>query len=69
MVKTIVLPDEELNVKIIQEGKEDVQGVGYLPDGTMVVVEDGTELVGEEVEVKVERLLQTDAGRMIFSKI
>jgi len=69
MVKTVVLPGEELSIKIIQEGKEDGQGVGYLPDGTMVVVEDGARMVGEEVEVEVKRLLQTDAGRMIFGKL
>lgn len=68
MVKTVVLPGEKLTLKIIQKGKEDGQGVGYLPDGTMVVVEEGDKLIGEEVEVEVKRLLQTDAGRMIFAK-
>lgn len=68
MVKTVVLPGEELIIKVIQQGKEKGQGVGYLPDGTMVVVEDGEDLVGQEVETMVERLFQTEAGRMIFVK-
>lgn len=69
MVKTVVLPGEEITVQVIQRGKEDGQGVGYFPDGTMVVVEGGADNVGEEVEVVVERLLQTAAGRMIFGKV
>ena len=65
-VKTVVLPGEELTVRIIQEGREPGQGVGFLDDGTMVVVESGRRLVGEETEVIVTRVLQTAAGRMIF---
>jgi len=57
---------EELFVKVIQEGKEESQGVAYLPDGTMIVVENGAGLIGEKVKVVVERLFQTEAGRMIF---
>lgn len=68
MVKTIVLPGEELVIEIIQKGKEARQGVGYLPDGTMVVVEDGEEGVGQTVKTEVKRLFQTEAGRMIFAK-
>lgn len=68
MVKTVVLPGERLMVKIIQEGKEEQQGVGYLPDGTMVVVEKGAKKIGKEIEVEVRRLLQTEAGRMIFAE-
>jgi uncharacterized protein YacL len=67
-VKSILLPGEGLLVKVIQEGKESGQGVGYLDDGTMVVVEDGKEYIGKEIEVAVTKVLQTAAGRMIFSK-
>lgn len=69
LIKTVVLPGEELKIKVIQEGKEKNQGVGYLPDGTLVVVENGRELIGKEIETVVERLLQTEAGRMIFVKV
>lgn len=67
-VKSILLPGEGLNVRVIQEGKESGQGVGYLDDGTMVVVEDGRNYIGKEIEVSVTKVLQTAAGRMIFSK-
>jgi len=67
-VKSILLPGEALVVQVIQEGKELGQGVGYLDDGTMVVVEDGKNLIGKEIEVSVTKVLQTAAGRMIFSK-
>lgn len=67
-LKTIVLPGEELSIKIIQEGKEKGQGVGYLLDGTMIVVEKGQQFLGETVTVVVSRTFQTAAGRMIFTK-
>ncbi len=67
-VKSILLPGEALLVKVIQEGKEQGQGVGYLDDGTMVVIEDGREFIGKDIEVAVTKVLQTAAGRMIFSK-
>lgn len=67
-VRPIVLPGEELSVKVIQEGKETAQGVGYLEDGTMVVVEGGVRHIGQEIEVVVLRVLQTVAGRMIFAQ-
>jgi len=67
-VKSILLPGETLQVNVIQEGKEAGQGVGYLEDGTMVVVEDGRDYIGKEIEVSVTKVLQTAAGRMIFSK-
>jgi uncharacterized protein YacL len=66
-VRTVVLPGETIKVKIIQEGKELGQGVGYLDDGTMVVVENGRKLMNSTVEVAVTRVLQTVAGRMIFA--
>jgi len=68
-VKTVVLPGEMLKIRVTQKGKEEGQGVGYLEDGTMVVVEEGEDLVGQQVEVEVSRVLQTAAGRMVFSKL
>ncbi len=67
-VKASFLPGEELSVTIIQEGKEYGQGVGYLDDGTMVVVEDGYRLMNRTEHVVVTKVLQTTAGRMIFAK-
>jgi len=67
-VKPVVLPGEELHVAVIREGKEGHQGVGYLEDGTMIVVEHGRRLIGEETDVVVTSVLQTVAGRMIFAK-
>ncbi len=68
-LKPIVLPDEDFIIKIIKEGKEPGQGVGYLDDGTMVVVESGSRLIGREVKVTVTSVLQTSAGQMVFTKI
>jgi uncharacterized protein YacL len=67
-VKAVYLPGENLNVRVIQEGREHGQGIGYLDDGTMVVVQDGNENIGEEINTVVTKVLQTAAGRMIFSK-
>ncbi|HEV7126370.1 MAG TPA: PIN domain-containing protein [Ktedonobacterales bacterium] len=67
-VKPILLPGEEMAVKIIQDGKELGQGVGYLDDGTMIVVEGGKQFIGTALEVTVTRVLQTIAGRMIFAQ-
>jgi uncharacterized protein YacL len=67
-VKPVVLPGEELHVVIVRDGKEPHQGVGYLEDGTMIVVENGRRLIGEETDVQVTSVLQTVAGRMIFAK-
>jgi uncharacterized protein YacL len=67
-VKSAILPGEPMEVQVIQEGKEFGQGVGYLDDGTMVVVENGRDLIGETVEVTVTKVLQTAAGRMIFAR-
>ncbi|MBO8172723.1 MAG: PIN/TRAM domain-containing protein [Bacillaceae bacterium] len=67
-VKPVVLPGEELNVQVIKDGKEHGQGIGYLDDGTMIVVEGGREHIGSELEVLVTSVLQTSAGRMIFAK-
>jgi uncharacterized protein YacL len=67
-VKSVVLPGEEMTVTLIKEGKEPGQGVGYLDDGTMIVVDGGKRHVGETIEVLVTSVLQTAAGRMIFAK-
>ncbi len=67
-VKTVAIPGEQLKVKVIHLGKDPRQGVGYLPDGTMIVVEDGATLVGQEVKTEVTRVLQVPAGKMIFTK-
>jgi uncharacterized protein YacL len=68
-LKPVVFPGEQMQIKLLKEGKEYNQGVGYLDDGTMVVVEDGRRLIGQEVKVAVSSVLQTPAGRMIFTKI
>jgi len=67
-IKAVVHPGEEMMVKIIQEGKEPGQGVGYLDDGTMIVVEGGSSFLDREVGITVTRVLQTVAGRMIFAQ-
>jgi len=67
-VKPVVLPGEELCVQVIKDGKEHGQGVAYLDDGTMIVVEGGREHIGTEIDVLVTSVLQTSAGRMIFAK-
>jgi uncharacterized protein YacL len=67
-VRPVVLPGEEMDVQIIQEGKELGQGIGFLDDGTMIVVEDGRRYINDKVEVVVTRVLQTSAGRMIFAQ-
>ncbi len=67
-VKAVLHPGEELTVRIIQEGKEPGQGVGYLEDGTMIVVEGGSRMIDTDVPISVTRVLQTVAGRMIFAQ-
>ena len=66
-VKPVLLPGEDILIKIMQDGKELGQGVGYLDDGTMIVVEGGRQYMGMTIEVSVTRVLQTVAGRMIFA--
>ena len=67
-VKPAVLPGEDLRVRVIQEGKEAGQGVGFLDDGTMIVVEGGKRHIGETLDAVVTSVLQTVAGRMIFAR-
>lgn len=66
-IRPVVLPGEELVVRVVQPGKERNQGVGYLADGTMIVVENGDKLIGQEVATEVTRVFQTVAGKMIFA--
>ena len=68
-VKPVVLPGEEMVVTIIKAGKEAGQGVAYLNDGTMIVVDGGSKHIGETITVIVTSVLQTAAGRMIFTKM
>jgi uncharacterized protein YacL len=64
-----LLPGETLQLKIVREGKDKGQGLGYLPDGTMVVVNNGQSHIGQQVEVQVQTLLQTGAGVIVFAEI
>ena len=65
----ILLPGETLQLKIVREGKDKGQGIGYLPDGTMVVVNNGQSHIGQQVEAQVQSLLQTGAGVIVFADI
>ncbi|TSC85700.1 MAG: Uncharacterized protein G01um10147_1125 [Microgenomates group bacterium Gr01-1014_7] len=68
-VKAISLPGEELEIKIVHLGKDKLQGVGYLEDGTMVVISNAAEQIGKTIKVEVTKNIQTPAGRMIFGKL
>lgn len=68
-LKPIALPGDEMSIHVIKSGKEEKQGVGFLEDGTMIVVENGMKYIGNQVDVIVTKVLQTNAGRMIFSKV
>lgn len=68
-LKTVAVPGEPLKIKMLHIGKDPKQAVGYLPDGTMVVLENGADLVGQEITMEVTRLLQASAGKMIFGKL
>ena len=68
-LKPVVLPGEEMNVKILKEGKEMGQGIAYLDDGTMIVVDNGRKQIGKTLDVVVTSVLQTPAGRMIFARL
>ncbi len=68
-MKPVILPGEALNLKIVREGKDKGQGIGYLNDGTMVVVNQAQHLIGQQVEVQVQSLLQTGAGVIVFADI
>lgn len=68
-LKTLPIPGEKLSIKITQQGKDDHQGVGFCPDGTMVVVKDAADKVGQEQKVEVTKIIQGPAGRLIFGKV
>ena len=68
-LKPAVLPGEPLSIKVIREGREYDQGVGYLDDGTMIVVEGGRRLMGQQVQVEVTSILQSPSGKMIFTRV
>jgi uncharacterized protein YacL len=68
-LKAVLLPGESLNIRLVREGKDKGQGVGYLADGTMVVVNQGQSLIGQQVEVQVQTLLQTGAGVIVFADL
>ncbi len=68
-LKVILLPGEILRLKIVREGKDKGQGIGYMPDGTMVVINNGQSHVGEQVEAEVQSLLQTGAGIIVFAEM
>jgi uncharacterized protein YacL len=68
-LKVILLPGEVLRLKIVREGRDKGQGIGYMPDGTMVVVNNGQSHIGQQVEVEVQSLLQTGAGIIVFAEI
>jgi uncharacterized protein YacL len=68
-VKSAVLPGEEIAVKVLREGREQAQGVGYLDDGTMIVVEEGAMMVGSRVRAEVTSVLQSPSGKMVFARL
>ncbi len=68
-LKPVVLPGEEMTLKIVKHGKDSSQGIGYLNDGTMIVVEDGVSMIGKTANIRVTSVLQTSAGKMIFGRL
>jgi uncharacterized protein YacL len=68
-LKSVALPGESMSVRLVKHGDQAGQGVGYLDDGTMVVVEQGRSWVGQEVNITVTSVLQTPAGRMVFGRV
>ncbi|MDD2804980.1 MAG: hypothetical protein PHV33_05460 [Elusimicrobiales bacterium] len=68
-LKPVVLPGEDMSVFVMKDGKEKEQGVGYLDDGTMIVIEDGREFIGKKVDAVVQSILQTSQGRIIFTRV
>jgi uncharacterized protein YacL len=68
-LKPVVLPGEDMSVFVMKDGKEKEQGVGYLDDGTMIVIEDGRDFIGKKVDAVVQSILQTSQGRIIFTRM
>ncbi len=67
-LKPVFLPGDKIVIKVVKQGEDPAQGIGYLDDGTMVVVEDGREFIGEQIQIVVTSMLQTNAGRMVFGR-
>ena len=67
-IKPVVIPGEKMIVRVVKQGKDQTQGIGYLDDGTMIVVEDGRDRIGEEATITVTSVIQTSAGKMIFGR-
>jgi uncharacterized protein YacL len=67
-IKSVLLPGETISVKVIQEGKELGQGVGYLDDGTMIVVENGRTYIGQTIPIRIKKVLQKTEGRLVFAQ-
>lgn len=67
-IKTVLLPGEEVDIKVIHEGKEKQQGIGYLEDGTMLIIEDAKDRVGQQIKATVTKVIQSPAGKIIFCK-
>jgi uncharacterized protein YacL len=68
-LRSVLLPGEQLSLAVVKEGKEAGQGIGYLPDGTMVIIENGKKHIGETADLVVTSALQTSAGRLVFAKL
>lgn len=68
-LKPVVLPGEEIELQVVKEGKDENQGIAYLEDGTMVVIEGGGKLIGKKVKINVTSVIQTNAGKMVFTKL
>ena len=68
-MRPVILPGEHMNIKVIKEGKDEDQGVGYLDDGTMVVIDNGKKHINKVVNLIITSVIQTPTGRMIFSKV
>jgi uncharacterized protein YacL len=68
-LRPVILPGEHMNIKVIKEGKDENQGVGYLDDGTMVVIDNGKKHINKDVNLIITSVIQTPTGRMIFSKV
>ena len=69
LLKAVLIPGETLNLKVVREGREKGQGIGYLPDGTMVVVNNGQPFVGQQIEAQVQSTVQTGAGVLVFAEV
>ena len=69
LMKSALMAGEVVHIKIVREGRDKGQGIGYLPDGTMVIVNNGQNLVGQQVEAQVQSTVQTGAGVLVFAEI